>query len=135
MTLPVHEQLRRLADTLRNDVGPAVADEYTRTQAFMSSVILQRLAAQVEHGPRHSSTEAAHTATLHSALAGVLAAAPPDVAQARAEAAAAGTVASLGPLIRALYDWGSDRAEVQQALEAIRPVLRADIDRRMEIAT
>ena len=132
MTLPVEEQLRRLADTLRNEVGPAVGDEYTRTQAFMSSVILQRLASQVEHAPRHSEAETREVAALHRRLEQILTDAPDHVATARALAAGEGTVAALGPLIRELYTWNSGTAG--DALDLIRPALRADIDRRMEIA-
>ncbi len=133
MTLTIHEQLRRLADTLRNEVGPAVGDEYTRTQAFMSSVILQRLANQVEHGPRHADAEAGEVAALHERLAPVLANGPDRVTAAAALAAETGTIAALAPLIRELHSW--DDSAAADALALIRPALRADIDRRMEIAT
>ena len=43
-------------------------------------------------------------------------------------------VAPLGPLIDALYAWGPEREPTAAALALIRPVLRRDIDRRMEIA-
>ena len=39
--------LERMADTLRHDVGPAVGDEFARTQAFMASVILAKLASEL----------------------------------------------------------------------------------------
>ena len=42
-------------------------------------------------------------------------------------------VAALGPLIEAIYAWG-DGPEAAAALDAVRRVLRRDIDRRMEIA-
>ena len=138
------ELLRRLSTTLRTDIGPAVTDEYTRTQAFMASVILERLARQVSLGPVHAAAEQADIDRLHPQLEKVLAAAPPDVVARLAEARAARTVDSLGPLIAALHRWeaasvagagaGADRP-VARSLELIRPVLRADIDRRMEIAT
>jgi tetratricopeptide (TPR) repeat protein len=35
--------LRRIAQTLRESIGPAVEAEYPRTQAFMAAVVLQKL--------------------------------------------------------------------------------------------
>ena len=34
------ELLQRIANTLKGDVGPAIADEYPKTQAFMAAVVL-----------------------------------------------------------------------------------------------
>ncbi len=133
MSLPVEDQLRRLADTLRAEIGPAVGDEYTRTQAFMTSVILRRLASQVEHGPRHAEAEHQDVQELHARLDEVLAGEADPVTSAHAAAKTIGTVAALGPLIRQLH--ADDGAPAAQALELIRQVLRSDIDRRMEIAT
>jgi hypothetical protein len=39
--------LERIAATLREQVGPSVGDSFARTQAFMASVILMKLAAQL----------------------------------------------------------------------------------------
>jgi len=130
------ELLRRLSSKLRSEVGPAVADEYTRTQAFMASVILGRLARQVSLAPAHAEAERADLDRLHPALEAVLAGAPPAVVEALAEARTARTVDALGPLIEELYRWGIDAdPSAARALDRIRPVLRADIDRRMEIAS
>lgn len=134
MTLEPSELLRRLSVGLKTEIGPNIDHEYTRTQAFMASVILERVSRQVEFGPRHSEAEAADMAQLHTELAVVLANAPLDVAQRRDEAAQTATVSALGPLVEALYRWGSEQPEVTAALGVIRPALRADIDRRMEIA-
>ena len=51
MTIPVDELLQRLSGTLRSDVAPAVEGEFNRTQTFMASVILEKLARQVLLGP------------------------------------------------------------------------------------
>jgi AcrR family transcriptional regulator len=133
--LTAAELLRRLSGTLRNDIGPAVGDEFTRTQAFMASVILERLSKQVALEPGHRAAEQADMADLHARLAEILGEAPAEVTAARATAAAAGTVAALGPLVRALYAWGAGDGAAADALATIRPALRSDIDRRMEIAT
>jgi len=133
VTMSTSDLLKRLSGTLRGDIAPAVGDEYTRTQAFMASVILERLSKQVELAPGHQAAEHADMVGLLAELEGVLAAAPAGVATALQQTTAAGDVAALGELIEALYEWGID-GPAAQALDLIRPVLRRDIDRRMEIA-
>ncbi|MDG2113065.1 MAG: hypothetical protein P8N02_10680, partial [Actinomycetota bacterium] len=71
---------------------------------------------------------------LRDSLAPLLHEAPQVVTDALRAAAATGAVEGLGGLIGALYEWGIDRPEASEALALIRPVLRRDIDRRMEIA-
>lgn len=134
MTIEPSELLERLSETLRHEVGPAVEEEYTRTQAFMASVILGKLAKQLAMAPAHGEAERADVHELHEGLAGLLARAPVDVAAAAPQAKEAGTVASLGPLIEAIYRSWVDEPEGQEALTLIRAALRRDIDRRMEIA-
>ncbi|MEL7157554.1 MAG: hypothetical protein AAFN30_13245 [Actinomycetota bacterium] len=129
------ELLRRLSATLRTEIGPAVDDEYTRTQAFMASVILERVAREHELRSGHDAAENADLGRLHPALEQHLASAAPvpEAVTAAVDAARASmTVAALGPVIDELYRWGHDDAAA--ALDLIRPALRADIDRRMEVA-
>lgn len=134
MTIPAHELLLRLAGTLRTEIGPAVGDEYTRTQAFMASVILERLGKQVELGPAHAAAESADMSSLADRLASVLTDAPKAVSQAVEAAVESRSVPALGPVVEALYGWGIEQPSAVEALALIRPVLRRDIDRRMEIA-
>ncbi len=134
MSLEPAELLRRLSASLRADIGPAVGDEYARTQAFMASVILERVSRQLELGPAHASAEDAEMAVLVAALGSVLADAPPPVASAMTAVEAEPKVASLGPLLEQLYAWGAAQQEVIEALGLIRPVLRCDIDRKMAVA-
>ena len=47
MSIEPSELLDRVSVTLRSEVGPAVADEYTRTQAHMASVILGKVSKQI----------------------------------------------------------------------------------------
>ena len=42
-----HEIAEHLATNLRHTIGPAVADPFARTQAFMASVVLEKLAGQL----------------------------------------------------------------------------------------
>ena len=144
MTADDHELLSRLADTVRSQIAPAVDDEYARTQAFMASVILQRLAKQSQLADAHRAAETADVAALADQL---------DAAFARADAAAeaettvpAGlrdavarmrqrsSIAAASEVIAALYGWGPSHPVASTALAAVRSALRRDIDRRMEVA-
>lgn len=129
------ELLERLSGTLRHEVGPAVEEEYTRTQTFMASVILAKLAKQLALAPAHGDAERLDVQELHRAFGEVLSTAPDEVVAAAAAAKEAGTVAALSPVIEAIYRCWADEADRQQALSLIRATLRRDIDRRMEIAT
>ena len=134
MTLPPDELLRRLSATVRGDIAPAVGDEYTRTQTHMVGVILERVAKQVALAEGHAAAERADVAALLDDLAPVLGAAPTAVTAALQTPVSERTVASLGPLVEELYRWGIDQPAATRALALVRPVLRRDIDRRMEIA-
>lgn len=135
MTLEPSELLERLSETLRSEIGPAVGDEYTRTQAYMASVILARVAKQLASAADHRDAEQADLDRLHRGLESLVGVAPDAVVSAARRARSAATIASLGPLIEAIYSWGIDRPEAAEALTAVRAALRRDIDRRMEIAT
>ena len=134
--------LERLAGQLRQQVAPSVADEYLRTQAYMASVILERLARQATLGEQHRAAEAGDLALLACEMDRIFPtgstqaseSVPEDVLDALAALRSGGTVMTLGPLVEALYGWGPERLEAAAALVAIRSVLRRDIDRRMDIA-
>jgi hypothetical protein len=132
VTLEAHELLRRLSVAIRGEVGPAIADEYTRTQAFMASVILERLAKQLALAEEHERAAATDLAQLHRALSERLESPPPEMAEALDCARSGATIDALGPLIEAIYDWHDPRGS--DALDLIRSVLRRDIDRRMQVA-
>jgi hypothetical protein len=139
MSIDPSELLGRLSATLKADIAPAVGDEYSRTQTFMASVILERLSKQIALAPDHVRAELDDMTTLHGELRELLSDAPPAVELAIETLGADRRVAVLDPLIEALYaemaDAGpeeSSRAAV--ALDVVRPHLRRDIDRRMEIA-
>lgn len=141
MTLPTAELLARLAATLRSDIGPAIDDEYTRTQAFMAAVILQRIGRQVDLGPEHAAAERRDLTELYVELRAALGsspggvgAVPTEVNAAVDEAEAAGDIGALTGIVEALYRWGPDHPVAIEALGLVRVVLRRDIDRRMEIA-
>ena len=63
--------LRRIAELLRRDIGPAVEAEYPRTQAFMAAVVLQKLSRQLGLAGEHAAAEAADVAALSTDLRGL----------------------------------------------------------------
>jgi len=132
VSLEPAELLERIAATIRGEIAPAVDEEFPKTQAFMTSVILHRIAKQLALGPGHAEAEVADLAALAAELEPLLRQAPEGVREAAAALGPGGAVAELGPLIEALYEWGEEGIA---ALSAVRRVLRRDIDRRMEVAT
>ena len=69
--------LERMAGTLRHDVGPAVEDPFARTQAFMASVVLAKLAGQLR---AEAEDDAAPTTSPCPAAARAAGGAPPGAA-------------------------------------------------------
>ncbi len=130
--------LERIAATLRRDIGPAIGDEYPRTQAFMAAVVLQKLGRGLACAPSHRAAEAADMDALVADLEAALAAtaAPPAIATAIVGLGRSRDAAALCALIDALY---ADRealgpARFDALLGRVRRTLRADIDRRVEVA-
>ncbi len=134
MTLTTGALLGRLAETLRTEIGPAIDDEYTRTQAFMAAVILERIGRQVDLAAGHAGAEADDLARLFDDLRGSLGSASDEVVAAVDDAEAIGGVDALSGVIEAIYRWGIDEPTAAEMLDRIRTVLRRDIDRRMEVA-
>ena len=132
------ELLARLSSTLRHDIGPAVVEPFPKTQAFMASVILEKLAAQIRLAPAHAEAEAADLAALAADLSGLLGREPvPPAVAAAAERLAAGEGApALSALVTALWAerdaLGADRFDA--VLGRARTTMRARIDRQMAYA-
>lgn len=135
MTLAADELLARMSRTLRDDIAPAVGDEYTRTQTFMASVILARLSKQIELAPAHQAAESLDVAALVETLTPILADSSPEVRETFAAFASGTSVVALSPLIEALYNQSVEPDLRDRALVPIREVLRRDIDRAMEVAS
>jgi len=132
------ELLQRIANTLKGDVAPAIADEYPKTQAFMAAVVLQKLGRQLDLEGAHRSADAADLSALLDDLRGVLGGGemPASVTGAVQTLTRTRDAAALCALIEALY---ASRAELGAArfdalLGRVRETLRASIDRRMEYA-
>lgn len=132
------ELLRRIAQILRQDIGPAVEGDYPRTQAFMAAVVLEKLSRGLALAGEHAAAEEADLAALLADLRGLLAdeSAPAAVTAAIDGLAQRRDNAALSRLIDALY---AERAALGDArftalLGRIRPTLRRSVDRRMAVA-
>jgi hypothetical protein len=111
------ELLERLAGELRGTIGPAVEEPFSRTQAFMGAVILERLARQLRSAEVHAAADRADLAAL--------------IAELGPRAAGA---AGLAEIVAALW---ADRDELgeerfDELLTVVRRVMRARLDRELE---
>lgn len=130
--------LERIAAVLRQDVAPALEDEFASTQVHMVAVIItklgRQLALETEHRDRRRADLEALLADLHHACRSLPGEDP--IARALAAFTAETSDVRLSQLIAALYagsaELGATRFDA--LLTRIRRFLRADIDRRMEFA-
>ena len=127
--------LERMAQILRNEIAPAVEDQYARTQAHMAAVLRKlsrEFALRAEHEAHRTEDLAALVAYLkesHESL-------PPNPQHALNAFAGNPTDAHLCALIESLYRNREKLGEeaFTHLLGRIRRFLRADIDRRLEYA-
>ena len=131
------ELLRRIAQTLKQEIGPAVLEAYPKTQAFMASVVLEKLARQLELAPTHAAAERTEVTAREGDLNAFFAnGAPTGVAAAIAGLADAPNSIGLNAVVDALTaargELGTERFE--QALGRVRQTLRAGVDRQMVYA-
>ena len=132
------ELLERVAQILRQEIGPAVDAEYPKTQAFMAAVVLQKLSRQWALAGEHAAAETADLAALPADLRELLAHgdAPATVRAAVDRLAETRDNAALCHLIEALYGTrpalGAARFGV--LLGRVRQTLRRSIDRRVAVA-
>ena len=130
--------LQRIAQILRQEVGPAVGAEYPRTQAFMAAVVLEKLGRHLALAGEHATAETADLAALLDDLRELLSdgTAPATVRAAVDSLAATRENAALCRLIEALYAARAalGEARFEALLGRIRQTLRRSIDRRMAVA-
>jgi hypothetical protein len=129
--------LEHIAGTLRHEIGPAVGESFPKTQAFMASVILEKLARQFRLAGVHAQADRDDRAALvHDLQAHVQAATPSRVRDA-VTALTDGEDAALSGLVEALYatrdDLGAERFDL--LITRVRRTLRARLDRQLEYAS
>jgi hypothetical protein len=134
--------LSRVAAALRADIGPAVADAYPRTQAFMAAVVLDKLAGQLRNAQADATADAVDQHELAAVLRAELVPADPAGLRAAVEALEGTEPVSLAAgeaLHRLVTELYAIRAQLGEArfselLGLVRPVLRARLDRRLRYA-
>lgn len=133
------ELLERLSKTLKEEVGPAVAADYPRTQAFLTAVVLQKLARQLRLAEDQAAANRLDREALEQDLRRLLEEvdAPPQLRSAFEAFSEQGGNASLCRFIETLY---TSRAELgtvgfECLLTRVRRTLRAGLDRQMEVAS
>jgi hypothetical protein len=132
------ELLQRIAQTLRQEIGPAIDAEYPKTQAFMAGVVLQKLGQQVALARTHELAATTEFETLLADLAHTLSGvnAPRELQQAIVALEKSRNSAALCRVIEALYAARAGLGDTlfTALLSRVRQNLRASIDRRMEFA-
>ncbi len=127
--------LERIAGTLRHDVGPAVADEYARTQAYMAAVVLGKLAAEMRAYAADAAADRADLDALFTDLAALAAGEPlPRALTGALESAARErSDAHLSRLVEQLYAARETlgAARFDALLGRVRQTLRARLTRAL----
>ena len=132
------ELLERIARTLKKDIGPAVEKAYPKTQAFMASVVLQKLAGQLRLADEHTGASQRDLQELAEELDPLIISqdTPPSLLVAVKTLRQAQDTASVSCLIETLYatrtELGEDRFE--SLIGRVRVRLRARVDREMVYA-
>ena len=129
------ELLERIARSLKQDIGPAVEAAYPKTQAFMASVVLQKLAGQLRLANEHA-TASQHELTELAVELDQLTASedtPPSLHAALDTLRRDLDTASVSRLIETLYATRAELGEehFELLLGRVRARLRARIDREM----
>lgn len=131
------ELLEHIAISLRREIGPAVTDEFAKTQAFMASVVLEKVARQLRLTSAHAAADDVDRVALVGDVERLLGDAPaPSVRDALAAAGSSDFGAELSQLVGAFY---ASRAELgarfDTVLTRLRATLRARLDRQLEYAS
>jgi len=138
MTVTPHEVLGRVAATLRREVGPAVGEPFAKTQAFMASVILAKLAGQLRAAESDARLAAEERQRVTDELDRRLGApAPAGVAAAVAGLRRDGAEADWNRLVGALYAARDElgAARFDELLGVVRAALRARLDRALSYSS
>ena len=130
--------LERIARTLKKDIGPAVEEAYPKTQAFMASVVLQKLAGQLRLADEHAAASQRDLHGLADELEPLTTSQdiPPSLQAAVQTLRQDPNTASVSGLIETLYTTRSELGEerFEDLIGRVRTRLRARIDREMVYA-
>ena len=127
--------LQRIAQTLKEEIAPAVDADYPKTQAFMAAVVLQKLGRQLALAPAHAIAAVADVEALVAELRVMAPDAPPAIRDAVEDLARRRDAAALCRLIEALYAVREPLGRrFEELLARVRRTLGTDIERRLEFA-
>lgn len=132
------ELLTRIATTLRNDVAHEVGDDYAKTQTYMATVILNKLAAELRAEQTLRAAREADEQTMHEALAmateGLTL--PTALEQAIVDARQGRDDTSQSRLVEQLYAHRDALGEARftELLGVVRKQLKARLERELEVA-
>jgi hypothetical protein len=128
--------LEAVAEALRREVGPAVADPFAKTQAFMAAVILEKLAGQLRADARAGEAVMNERLALVGGLEGACPERASSVRAALRDLEKDGSDAGWCALVEALY---TDRKALGGAFEPllgrVRVALRARLNRTLAFAS
>jgi len=129
--------LERIAAALKTEIAPAVGEAYPKTQAFMASVVLEKLAREIRFAEEHAVRNRADTQALARELLASIAggaSTPPSVQNAVEALHRDLDAPALTRVVEALYtsrgELGAERFNT--LLDRVRGVLRARVDRALE---
>lgn len=130
--------LERIARTLKKEIGPAVEEAYPKTQAFMASVVLQKLAGQLRLADEHAAASQRDLQELAEELDPLTLSqdTPPPLRAAVNTVRQDLDTVGVSGLIETLYATRSELGEARFAdlMGRVRTRLRARIDREMVYA-
>jgi len=134
-SLPPDQLLGRIAKSLKTEIGPAVNAAYPKTQAFLTAVVLEKLAGQLKFEQEHTRIEDRELLILSRDLIKIgeedL---PATLKNAIVQVNDELDIGSVSALIKILYDNKPVLNEkiFDMLLGRIRKFLRSRVDRAME---
>lgn len=132
------ELLTRIATTLKQEIAPAVEQEYPKTQAFMAAVVLDKLGRQLSLASIHQTAAAEEIASLIADLTELNAGLhlPAAVGNAIKALTSEQRKRGLSTLIDALYETRDELAaeHFTALLARLRLSLRREVERELEYA-
>jgi hypothetical protein len=136
MTATPSDLLRRMATTLREQIGPAVEEPFARTQAFMAAVVMAKLAGQLAAAEGDGEAAEAERDALVTDLATLVPAPPVGVGAALDQLRDDGSDRAWNRLVVAVYDGRVELGDdFDGVLAAVRAALRARLDRALAYAS
>jgi hypothetical protein len=129
--------LERIAGALRHEIGPEVGEPFAKTQAFMASVILEKLARQFRVADAHERADRDDRAALARDLETRVRSSTPSRVRSAIAVVRDGDDATLCELVEALYATRDELGvgQFDALLARVREALRARLDRQLAYAS